>query len=87
MSLEQKQSEPVRANAETQQRQEKNLSGWAKKLEQLAQAGVKRAIAKHQADGQPIYYEHESKPGAIVMELPDGRRFEVDLEDRPPGAS
>lgn len=84
MSLEQKSSDPVIASAETQPQQEKSLSGWAKKLEQLAQAGVKKAIANHQADGQPIYYEHQSKPNAIVMELADGRCFEVDMEVKPP---
>ncbi len=29
---------------------------WAKELEQLAQAGLKKEIATHQANGRPLFY-------------------------------
>ena len=52
---------------------------WAKKLEQLAQAGVREEIAQHKAAGRPIFY---SRQGVPIMELADGRCFEYRrLED------
>ena len=49
------------------------FSQWTKKLEQLAQAGLKQEIAQHQAAGRPIFY---SRQGVPIMEIPDGRCFE-----------
>ena len=46
---------------------------WAKELEQLAQAGLKKEIATHQANGRPLFY---SRDGVLIMELADGRCFE-----------
>ena len=46
---------------------------WAKELEQLAQAGLKKELATHKANGRPIFY---SRQGVLIMELADGRCFE-----------
>lgn len=52
---------------------------WTKKLEQLAQSGVREEIAQHKAAGRPIFY---SRHGVPIMELADGRCFEYrHLED------
>ena len=52
---------------------------WTKKLEQLAQSGVKEEIAQHKALGRSIFY---SRNGVLIMELADGRCFEYQrLED------
>ncbi len=49
------------------------FSQWTKELEQLAQAGLKKEIATHWANGRPIFY---SRDGVPLVELADGRCFE-----------
>ena len=84
MSSNQKSSGSTTTNAELFFHKESDFVQSGKKLERLAQAGVKREIAKHKAAGQPIYYEHEKSPDVIVMELPDGRRIEYHVDEEPP---
>jgi hypothetical protein len=84
MSPNQKSSESTTTNTEPFFQKESEFAQSGKKLERLAQAGVKREIAKHKAAGQPIYYEHERLPDVIVMELPDGRRIEYHVDEEPP---
>lgn len=57
---------------------ESEFSQLVKQLTHLAQAGLKKEIAVHKANGQPIFY---SWSGISIMELPDGRRFEYKLDE------
>lgn len=45
---------------------------------QVTQDGLKKEIAAHRKNGQPIFY---SWKGISIMELPDGRRFEYKLDE------
>jgi hypothetical protein len=59
---------------------ESEFSQWGKKLERLAQEGVKKEIAAHKASGRSIFYSRE---GVSIVEHPDGRCFEYRvLKDR-----
>ena len=60
-------------NIESCNSKESEFSQWGKKLEQLAQEGVKKEITNHIVNGRPIFY---SRLGVPIMELPDGRCFE-----------
>lgn len=82
MSQNQKPTKLTTVDVEPLSHEESEFSKWGKKLERLAQAGVKQEIVKHKAAGQPIYYTLEDKPEVMIVELPDGRCFEYRiLED------
>jgi hypothetical protein len=56
---------------------------WARRVEQLAQAEVRRQIEEHLAAGRPVYCVGTgADSGKLFQHLPDGRRCEVQvLED------
>jgi hypothetical protein len=54
------------------------FSQLVEQLTRLAQEGLKKEIDVHQANGQPIFY---SWSGISIMELPDGCRFEYELDE------
>ncbi|MDJ0696923.1 hypothetical protein [Mastigocoleus sp. MO_188.B34] len=42
------------------------------------QEGVQKEILKHRLHGNPIFYEEDN---ILIMENPDGKKFEINLED------
>ncbi len=48
-------------------------------VEEAGQAAVARTIADHKAVGNPIYYTEPDNLDLIIMEMPDGQRFHVEL--------
>jgi hypothetical protein len=55
------------------------LHEFAVRIEAGGRAAVAEAIADHKAAGNPIYYGSDERPHALVKELPDGRRFLVEV--------
>ncbi|MDJ0696925.1 MmgE/PrpD family protein [Mastigocoleus sp. MO_188.B34] len=51
---------------------------WSQSLAEQAQKEVQQEIAMHKLNGQPIFYEEDNM---LIMENPDGKRFEYRLED------
>jgi hypothetical protein len=67
------------ANVKLHTEMKSEFSQWTKKLERLAQAGLKQEIAQHKANVRAIFYSREGVP---IIELADGRCFEYRrLED------
>ncbi|MEX2616503.1 MAG: hypothetical protein WD767_10435 [Alphaproteobacteria bacterium] len=54
---------------------------FARAVEAGGQRAVARAIADHKAIGNPIYFRDPAKYELLVKEMPDGRRFHVEISE------
>ena len=57
------------------------LHEFAVRIEEGGREAVAAAIADHKAAGNPIYYRSPDAPHVLVKELPDGRRFRIDVDE------
>lgn len=54
---------------------------FALAVEAGGQRAVAKAIAEHKATGNPIYFRDPNHCGILIKELPDGRRFHIEVSD------
>ncbi len=54
---------------------------FALSVEQAGQEAVAEAIADHKAAGNPIYFRDPGSPDVLIKEMPDGRRFHVEMAE------
>ncbi len=55
------------------------LHEFALYLEEGGQQAVAKAIADHKAAGNPVYFRDPAVDGVLVKEMPDGRRFHIEV--------
>ncbi len=55
------------------------LHEFALYLEEGGQQAVAKAIADHKAAGNPVYFQYPAADGVLVKEMPDGRRFRIEV--------
>ena len=57
------------------------VHAFARAVEAGGQRAVAKAIADHKATGNPIYFRDPAIYELLIKEMPDGRRFHVEISE------